>query len=158
MIPFGIPAALGALKALGLGGALATVKSRLTGPVVMALGIGVLALGIVIGIAWLVMDAKSDVRAGVMAQCNADKLADRLRQAEAREKAQADALVQRDLEAARLRGQAKSADEEVERLKTEMGDLRAKSTAAVRDRACLPADDPWLRQGRPAAPAAAPGR
>ena len=77
--PFAIPGALGALaNVVGLGGAMASVKSWLTGPVVAAIAAGVVALGMVLGIAWLIMDAKHDVREGVTAQCNADKLADRV--------------------------------------------------------------------------------
>ncbi len=146
--------ALGALgtlaKVVGLGGAVASVKSWLTGPVVAAIAAGVVALGLVIGIVWLVSDAKRDVREAVTAQCDADKLNERVRQAEAREKATAAALKERETEARTLRDKAKTADDQVEALKGELEGYRAKTPADVRDRACLPADDPWVRQGRPA--------
>ncbi len=150
MIPFAIPAALGALKAVGLGGVVAWTKQRLTGPVMLAIGAGVLVTVTAVSIAWLVHDAKG----GAQAACEADKLQAALAEARIREQQMVAAIETGRRESERLQGQARAADDEIKRLEGELGAIRETSKLETGHRPALRGDDPWLRTG----PAAGSGR
>ncbi len=145
-------------KALGVAGVLGRARQALSGPLVAALAITVAAAIVVASVAYLVASARSDVRTGAQAQCNADKLSAELAQVRASEARLRAALLERERESNRLREAAAAAETELVKIDHELGDLRAKSLAAAGPRACVAADDPWLRHGRAASGAAAGGR